>query len=173
MNGWWPTFAFFLLAALTGPNEHPQSEAVSLEQFSFVVGNWSGTFKGYATARMPKGFEAPGTMVARWGPQHAWIESEASTEIPGLGQYSAKVVVRFDSQNKAFDSFVVNTAGNAARYSGSLSANKVVFIGQIGAVQQRVTYENVSGHEMRFFVEESHDGGVSYQPHSEILWRRN
>jgi hypothetical protein len=40
-------------------------------------------------------------------------------------------------------------------------------------VTQRVTYENAGADRLLFRVEESRDGGQSYQPHSEILWRRN
>jgi hypothetical protein len=143
-----------------------------LEQFGFVVGEWSGTSKGYPTPRSPKAFESPAQMTSRWGPQHAWIDSEATTAIPGVGPYHAKVVVGFDGRTQTLDSFVINTFGNAGRYSGTMSGNQAIFIGKVGDITQRVTYVNVSNREMRFMVEESHDDGATYQPHSEILWRR-
>jgi hypothetical protein len=67
----------------------------------------------------------------------------------------------------------VNTFGGSARYRGTLEGLKAVFVGRLGALTQRVTYENISAHQLRFVVEESHDDGKSYQPHSEILWRRS
>lgn len=172
MAGWSQVSALVVVLALAAGSQQKLTTGDSLEQFSFVVGKWSGTFKGYPTARMPKAFESPAKMTARWGPQHAWIDTEATTEIPGIGQYSAKVIVRFDPRNQTLDSFVVNTFGNAARYTGTMARNKFVFVGKVGDVTQRVTYENVSVREVRFTVEESHDDGASYQPHSEILWQR-
>jgi hypothetical protein len=144
-----------------------------IEQFGFVVGDWRGTFKAYATPAMPTAFEAPASMSARWGPQHAWVDSEANTEIPGLGPYNARVLVAFDSQSGTFDSFVINTFRTSARYTGRVDGKKVVFVGTIGRETQRVTYENAGADRLLFRVEESRDGGQSYQPHSEILWRRN
>jgi len=157
---------------VTALGESP-SVGASLEDFGFIVGSWSGTVKGFATPRMPKAFESPGRMTSRWGPQHAWIETESTMELPGLGPYAVKVVVRFDRRANVFDSFVVNTAGNGVRYSGKRTGNGLVFIGTIGDVTQRVTYENVSPRELRFVVEESDDGGATYRPHSETLWKRS
>jgi hypothetical protein len=111
-------------------------------------------------------------MTSHWGPQHAWIDSEATTETPQVGQYCAKVIARFDPQKQMFDAFVVNTFGTGVRYTGKMTGNKVTFEGQAGEIRQRVTYENVSPRELRFFVEESHNDGASFQPHSEILWKR-
>ena len=168
----WQMCGLVLLLTVPAANQEKPANQDSLEGFSFVVGNWSGTFKGYPTARIPKSFEAPARMTSIWGPQHAWIESEADTSIPDMGRYSAKVIVGFDPRVNTFDSFVINTFGNRARYTGTMVGNKVIFTGKIGDVTQRVTYENISMTELRFFVEESHDDGASYQPHSEILWRR-
>jgi len=161
--------AFALNAAQTGSGKAPPG---GLADFSFVVGTWSGMFHLYPNARLPQETSAPATMTADWGPQHAWIESEASTEIPGMGQYVAKIVVGYNAQTQAFDAFVVNTFGGSARYAGKLEMNRVLFLGSIGPVLQRVTYEKVGEKELRFVVEDSRDNGKSFHPHSEILWKR-
>ena len=151
----------------------PPAPGNSLEDFGFVVGSWTGTVRGHATGRLPNSFESPGRMDARWGPGRAWIDCESTTEIPGLGSYAVKVLVSFDARTGAFDSFAVNTAGTRARYSGKRQGDTFVFIGQVGAVVQRVTYRMRSPRELLFTVEESADGGASYRPHSETLWTRS
>ncbi len=171
MKNWWHIGALALLSTVISHSQQRPAGG-GLEQFGFVVGEWSGTFKGYPTPRMPKAFESPAQMTSRWGPQHAWIDSEAATEVPGVGAYHAKVIVGFDGRTQTLDSFVINTFGNAGRYSGTINGTKAVFMGKVGNVTQRVTYVNVSSNEMRFIVEESHDDGATYQPHSEILWQR-
>jgi len=143
-----------------------------LADFSFVVGTWSGEFHLYPNPRMPQEAHTPAVMTARWGPENAWIESEASTEIPGMGRYVAKVLVAYNMQTRAFDSFVVNTFGGSARYAGKLETNRVVFLGAMGPVVQRVTYETISAKELRFVVEDSRDNGKTFLPHSEVLWKR-
>ena len=142
-----------------------------LLQAGFVVGTWAGTFKAYPTPRQPSAFEAPATMTARWGPQMAWVDTEATTRIPGIGSYVARVIVRYDAASETFDAYVVNTFGNAGRYSGTMTDRRLIFLGKVGDVTQRVTYESISEREMRFLVEES-DDGVSFRPHSEVLWHR-
>jgi len=163
-----------LLALLSNHDSGPQqrSGANELEQAGFVVGNWEGVFTIHPSAAIPREAQVPAVMKAVWGPQHAWIESEASMDVPGLGAYVARVIVRFDPQARGYDSFVVNTFGNAGRYAGSLNGGKLVFIGKIGPVTQRVTYASISPNELKFTVEESRDDGAAYLPHSEILWRR-
>ena len=148
------------------------NSANGLQDFSFVVGRWAGMFHMHPNARMPKAAESQARMIAKWGPQNAWIESEATTDLPGMGPYVAKVLVGFDPRGQNFDSFVMNTVGGSARYSGKREGNRVVFVGQMGSVTQRVTYENLSYKEMRFVVEDSRDAGKTFQPHSDIVWKR-
>src|SRR5205085_11479253 len=141
MMHYW-TASALVLAMATGSST--PAVPSGLEAFSFVVGEWRGTFKGYPTKMMPNGFEAAGTMTSRWGAHHAWIESEAATEIPGLGPYVVKVVVAYDGQGKSLDSFVVNNVGTAGRYRGTIEGNRAVFVGKIRNITQRVSYENLS-----------------------------
>jgi len=155
-----------LLAASFG-----DAESDELQNFAFVIGEWEGVFHLHPSSMNPKPLETPAEMVSRWGPRKSWIETESSMQIPSLGLYAVKVIVRFDASRNMYDSFVVNTAGNGARYSGVRDGKKLVFTGELGKITQRVTYESLSDTELSFRVEHSQEGN-HFVPHSDIVWHR-
>lgn len=161
----------YLTMAIAAEETQPAGAAKELENFSFVVGEWEGTFKLYPSAVTPKEMDTPAVMVCRWGPQRAWIESQATMEIAPLGSYAAKVLIRFDTRENAYDSFVVNTFGLGARYKGIRNGGKFVFTGKVGDITQRVTYERLSETELLFSVEDSRDS-IHFSPHSSTVWHR-
>lgn len=117
-------------AKTKGMSMKPSLPTNPLEDFAFVVGAWTGTVRGHAGERLPEGFVSPGRMTSRWGPQHAWIDTESTTDIPGLGSYAVRVLVRFDARTETFDSFAVNTPGrvpgmpDASSETGSSSSER-------------------------------------------------
>ena len=155
-----------LLAASFG-----DAESDELQNFAFVIGEWEGVFHLHPSSIQPNPVETPAVMASRWGPNHSWIETDSTMELPSLGMYAVKVIVRFDISRNMYDSFVVNTFGNGARYSGVRDGNKLVFTGEVGKITQRVTYELLSENEMSFRVEHSQDGN-HFVPHSDIMWHR-
>jgi hypothetical protein len=67
MNEWCQAGMLVMLVPLAAFSQEPRGHQDGIEQFSFVIGDWAGTFKGYPTPRMPKAFESPGRMTSRWG----------------------------------------------------------------------------------------------------------
>ena len=155
---------FYMVAALAAPVHE-------LDNFSFVIGEWEGIFTLHPSPRIPSETRVPAVMVSRWGPERAWIETESQMQSPAMGLYAVKVLVRFDPKEQIYDSFVMNTAGIAARYSGERTGKKLVFTGTIGNITQRVTYESLSDTEVSFIVEQSTDE-MNFSPHSDVIWRR-
>lgn len=110
-------------------------------------------------------------MSARYGPGGAWLELDSGVELP-MGPYAVKVLVHEPLDGDGLRAFVVNTFRSGVAYDGEVEADgTLVFVGRVGKRLQRVIYES-HGDRVRFFVEESADGGATFSPHSEAWWTR-
>jgi len=136
----------------------------------FLVGRWEGGFETFPEAYGDRAGRATGRMETRWGPQRAWMVTEASMEMPGLGSYVVSITVAPDLAGGGLQAFVVNTAGMAALYRGRVEGpGKVVFLG-CPSKHQRVGYTLRGDGSLLFSVEESEDA-VSWSRHSGAVLR--
>lgn len=156
-----------LLASLPGIGDSPGDWNAA----EFLVGEWRGDFTLYPSPRVAKEVSTPARLTTVWGPGKAWIESLTQMELPGAGLYAVRVLLRFDRKKDCWEALVVNNFGWAV-YEGRAEANRLEFMGSVGSVMQKVTYENLDAAHMVFTAVESEDGGKTWRPHSRALLTR-
>jgi hypothetical protein len=144
-----------------------------MNALAFLIGDWQATSEIYPEAYGPQGAgTSAGTVVAKWGAQHAWLTADFASVLPVGGPYAVHVVVHYDHRSSDYIAYVVNTFRSGVLYRGKLEApGKVVFTGQVGSKWQRVTYRELPNDQVEFLVEDADIESGPYRRHSRATCR--
>jgi len=170
-------FRFVLTAFLCGTAiaETQPAEVAQLQRLAFLVGDWRATGRTYPEKYGDRAGPTTGSARYRWANRDTWLLSEVSLD-SGF-PYGVIVLVAIDRATLAYRAYAMtNFSSNAVAYIGHWQSDTtLIFDGALdttGARRQRVTYEKLADGQVGFRVEESHDGGESYIPDSELLLER-
>ena len=146
-----------------------------MNALAFLIGDWQATSETYPEAYGPQGAgTSEGTVVAKWGAQHAWLTADFASALPAGIPYAVHVMVHYDHKSSDFVAYVVNTFRSGVLYRGKLEApGKVVFTGQVGSKWQRVTYRQIPEDQVEFSVEDADTESGPYRRHSRATWRQD
>jgi len=182
-NRWWRSVLPLALVWPLAIGAHPLTVATSGENptlgapldfaaLSFLLGDWETHWERLPGEDISKAQEVLGFTRVSWGGDGAWLELHGSHTLPGGEKYDVVVLVAPRAGSDELRAFVMNSHSSGAEYRGRIREDGVLeFETTLGAKVQRVTYSQLPGDRVRFYVEESveRSGPV---PHSQAVWVR-